>query len=125
MAYDAAAGKSLVRAIVHNTFGLTADYRSVDAASDAPAVPLRVRWHNKVTPRGDHGDLLDIGYADVIEGIDVVIFNSNQVVSEGLSLKRGDTVTITSPRFGMPVLTLQTLQPDAGPQEIIWQVAHE
>jgi len=122
MAYDAAAGKSLVRAIVHNTFSLDALYRSV---SDPEAEPtaLRVRWHNKVTPRGDHGDLLDIGYADVIEGVDHVILNADEIVAAGITLRGGDTVTIVSPRFNEPVLILQTRLPSNGPQEVIWRVS--
>lgn len=122
MPYDAAAAKTRVRRQLHTTFGLAAQYRSQGSGDP---VDLRVRWHSRVTPRGDHGDLLEQGYPDVIESVDQVIFDRAELETAGVTPARNDTVTITATEFGTTVLRLENHLPSLGPIEEIWRVSYE
>lgn len=116
MPFDFAAVKARARRIVHDTFGITAEYTYNDA--DVP-VPLRVRWHNKMAAVGDlNGD----GYAMTLESIDRVIFNTDELAEKNLMIQRGGRIKITAPQFGGQILTIDTREKASGPAEEIWQV---
>lgn len=119
MPYDFAALKSRVRQIVHDTMGMDAEYSHPDYPGVAQ---LRVRWHNKIARTGD---LLDIGYSEVVEGINRVIFNEPELVQKSVTLRRGGRVRLLSPHMRGAVLILDTLEPRVGPIETIWLIAHE
>lgn len=115
---DFAALKAQVRQVVQDTMSTEADYTSPDGVVTA----LRVRWHNKIAR---HGDLLDAGYAEVIEGINRVIFNIPELDQKSVTPEQRGTLTLTSPHFNGAVLILDTMEPVVGPIEQIWNVAHE
>lgn len=88
---------------------------------------LTVRYHNKMSRGGD----LDGDYADVIDGIDRLVFSDENVaevsaalVANGqpaLVLRRGAVVTI--PAYKGLMFTLDTAEPPDGPLEAAWVVA--
>lgn len=88
---------------------------------------LTVRYQNKIDRSGD----LDGDYADIIDGIDRLIFLDENVaevsvalVANGeppLVLSRGAQVTI--PEYKGLIFTLDSQEPPDGPSETIWVVA--
>jgi len=116
MKFDFAAAKALARRTVHDTFGLDAEYQ--DDSTAAP-VPLRVRWHNKMTAVGDpNGE----GFPVTIEGIDKVIFDLDELAEKNLQIVRGGELKITAKGFGGQILAIDTRDPRCGPTEEIWHV---
>lgn len=116
MAFDFAAVKAQTRRVVHDTFGVSATYR--DSVITVP-VGLRIRWHNKIAR---FGNLLDQGYAEIIEGINRVIFDTAELSEKSVVLRRGGELTITAPSFNSAVLTLAEDEPTVGPLEVVWLV---
>lgn len=86
-----------------------------------------MRYHNKIDRNGD----LDGDYAEIIDGIDRLVFNdenlaevSAALVEAGeapLSLQRAAVVTI--PEYKGLRFTLDSQEPPDGPLEVIWVVA--
>lgn len=118
MPFDFAALKAQVRQTVQDTMSTEADY----IAPDGTVTALRVRWHNKIARTGD---LLDTGYAEVIEGINRAIFNIPELNEKSVVLERNGQVKLTSPHFLGAVLILDSMEPMVGPVEQIWNVAHD
>lgn len=117
MRFDFAALKSQVRQTVHDTLAVPALYHSVDL--DVP-VELTVRWHTKIDR---FGDLDGMGYAEVIDGINRVIFNRPELQEHGLVLRGGGEVELTSSGFEGVRLVLVSMEPDSGPVDESWVVA--
>jgi hypothetical protein len=117
MAFDFAAAKAATRRAVHQTFGLDAEYWYNDG--DVP-VPLRVRWHNKLTNVGDPNSE---GYAVTIDTTDKVIFDMDELTAKKLVIARGGRVKILHPAFGGQVLAIDTRDPRCGPTDQVWYVA--
>lgn len=94
---------------------------------DYTGLGLTVRYHTKIAKTGD----LDGSFAEVIDGIDRLVFNdenlaevSAALVDNGeapLSLSRSATVTI--PEYKGLRFTLDSQEPPDGPLETIWVVA--
>lgn len=118
MAYDFAALKATVRQTVQDVMSTEAEYVSPSGETTA----LRVRWHNKIARVGD---LLDAGYAEVIEGVNRVIFNIPELDEKNVKLERDGEVRLTNPHFRGAVLVLVAMEPEVGPIEQIWTIAHE
>lgn len=110
--FDWQAVKARTRRIVHTTFGGDATY--FDSMQDS--VELKVRWHNKIEIAGD---LENSGYGQTIEGIERVIFDRDELVAKGVTLRNNGIVKMADGT----VLTLAAQEPMVGPIEIIWQVA--
>ena len=109
--------KLRARRVVHSTLGVPAFYQDTPLSTPEE---VRVRWHNKKVSVGDYDDQ---GYANVIEGIERVIFDADQARAVGV--RRAGVVTI--PNMGGPqgesVTLVLALQDDtAGPGEEVWQV---
>lgn len=117
MAFDFAALKASTRRIVHDTLATAALY---DHASLAVSVGLRVRWHNKIAR---FGDIENVGYSEIIEGINRVIFDKAELDEKGVVLERGGQITLTAPEYNGAVLVLDTMEPEIGPVQQIWLVA--
>lgn len=113
MAFDFASAKALVRQTVHETLGVPGLYQ--DHSMSVPE-PIRVRWHSKIDR---FGDLESSGYAEVIEGIDRVIFQATEARAVGV--RSGGTVTIQA--LGGVQLTLGAQEPADGPYEEIWSAS--
>lgn len=86
---------------------------------DAPA-PLTVRWHNKT--RNLQG-LDGSGYAELVGGVERAIFNRDELLTLGITLRPGGVVTITEPGYNNARLILAADEPIVGPVEETWQVA--
>lgn len=96
-------------------------------AEDYTGPGLTVRYHNKIERNGD----LDGSYAEIIDGIDKLVFSDENVaeVSEALvangqpplSLARAAVVTI--PSYKGLMFTLDSRLPPDGPLESVWVVA--
>lgn len=96
-------------------------------ADDYTGIGLTVRYHNKLQRAGDlNGD-----YAEIIDGIDRLIFLDDNVaevsaalVANGeapLVLSRGAEITI--PAYKGLRFTLDSQEPPDGPAETCWVVA--
>ena len=96
-------------------------------ADDYTGTRLTVRYHNKIARGGDlNGD-----YAEIIDGIDKLVFLDENVaevsaalVANGqpaLVLSRGAEITI--PGYKGLTFTLDTQEPPDGPAETLWVVA--
>lgn len=118
MPFDFAALKARTRQIVHDTLAVEGEYTH---PTKVGAVTLRVRWHNKLVRTGE---LLDTGYAEVLEGVDRVIFNRPELHEKSVVLTRGGQVRLTDPRFNGAVLVLDSQQPIVGPVEEIWMIGY-
>ena len=116
MPFNFAAVKAQARTIVHRTFGIDAEYWLNDG--DTP-VPLRVRWHSRLTLSGDPtGD----GYPLSLDSIDRVIFNMDELAEKGVTISRAGRLKITAEQYGGQVLTIDSLEKKSGPTEEIWHV---
>lgn len=108
--------KARARKAVHAAFSYSATYQ--DGSLDA-AVPVSVRWHNRLVMLGDYQDG---GYANVVDGIEKVIFNREELLALGISPRRTGVVTITEPGFNNTQLILDVLEKYVGPVEETWMV---
>lgn len=110
MAFDFALLKAKTRRVVHDTLAVEAFYQ--DDSMSAPQT-IHARWHNKVDR---FGDLMDQGYAEVVQGVDrVVLFPSDYPT---LNFVRGGVVTFPSYRRSF---RLEVLEPADGPEVAVWQ----
>ncbi len=119
MAFDIAKTKSLVRRTVHDTFGVRAFYKDT---SMNVAAALRARWHNKIDR---FGDLESQGYAEIVQGIDRVIFEAAE--ARRLNVRRGGEVTFPSAPGTVAALAfiLQVREPSNGAFEECWTVSRK
>jgi len=115
MPFDFAKAKSLARRTVHQTLGVRAFYQ--DDSLNLP-VEIRARWHNRL---GLVGDLDNQGYAEMLQGIDRVIFNVTE--ARAVNVKRGGTLSIEMDIGGKkPTFSLQNKEPTDGPENESWEM---
>lgn len=112
MAFDFASVKTRARQVVHDTLGVPAFYKQ-NAASDP--LDLTVRWFEKRVRQG----VISGEGAEIMEGVDQVLFNIPQLLERGAILARGATVVI--PAYSL-TLSLDYELPRDGPVEVIWAV---
>lgn len=114
MSFDFAALKSETRRVVHDTLGVSALYQ--DDTMSAPK-QIKARWLNAKV--GQIGDLVDQGYAEVVEGVDrVVLFPCDYPT---LNFSRGGVITFPSYRRNF---RLELMEPPTGPDQAVWQVVN-
>lgn len=118
MASNFAAAKAKMRRDVHASLSVSARYESYSL--DVVVDDISVRWHNKIAVIGD---LENGGYANVIEGIERIIFDRAELLAKNVLLDEGDVIVITAEGFENARLVLKTQEPIVGPVEVIWQVA--
>lgn len=111
-----AAIKAKARKAVHAAFSYSATY--MDGTLDA-AVPVKVRWHNRLVLMGDYDQS---GYASVIDGIERIIFDRSELSALGIEPMRGGVVVITDEGMNSTTLTLDVREKYVGPLEEKWQV---
>ncbi len=105
--------KQELRRAVHDGFAVSATYQ--DASMLTPA-SLRARWHTKGgRPFGDLGD----GYAEIIENVDRVVFDTEELVTKGITPCKGAVVSF--PDYGICV-KLSTRDDKTGPIVEAWTV---
>lgn len=112
MSFDFAAAKKRARRAVMKTLGVDALY--IDSTRDTP-VPIRARWHTKIDRFGDNGN---VGYAEVIEGVERLILDREQAAAIGVRR----TGVVTFPTLEGISVTLEAREPADGPVEEIWAV---
>lgn len=118
MLFDFSAAKAQARQAVHDYLAVPALYS--DKTLDTP-VDVNVRWHSKIDRFGD----LDGGkWAEIIDGVNRVIFNRPELTEKGLDVRKGGTVTLTVGDITAN-LVLDTLEPNNGPIEVIWLVTRK
>lgn len=132
MAFDFTKVKARARRVVHKTLGVRAFYR--DHSMSEP-VEIKARWHNKIDR---FGDLDNQGYAELIQGIDRVIFAAAD--ARRINVKRGGEivfvdygsglgVALGSPlggsEVGPPAFVLQNRDPNNGPYQEVWEVTRK
>lgn len=126
--------KTKARRALHQRAAVSAFYQ--DNTLDAP-VEVIARWHTKLSMAGKGEDGFD---AQIIEGVNRLVFQGSELTSEGraasnpplpplpdgldeLELVRGGTVTI--PDLGDLVFTLDHREEPDGPLNIYWGVVQE
>jgi hypothetical protein len=101
---------------VHDTLAVQAFFQANSAS--AP-VEITARWHTRLVRQGD---LEGVG-ADVIEGVDRVVFDRAALVAAGLAPKRGGIVVF--PGYADLTVILDVMEPYEGPVEEIWFVTRQ
>lgn len=119
MAFNFANVKTLVRRAVHDTLGVQAFYK--DSSMNAQ-VPIKARWHNKIDR---FGDLDNQSYAELIQGIDRVVFASED--ARAIGVKRGGEIMFPdyAPESDALTFILQVREPASGPFEEVWNVSRK
>lgn len=117
------------RAAVSATLVDTSHPAGLVFAADYTGEGLRVRYHNRIAQTGD----LSSDYAEIIDGIDRLVFLDSNVaevsdalVANGeapLIIQRGAVVQIAGYKGVRFVLDSQ--EPPDGPSETIWTVARK
>ena len=102
--------RATARRTVHGTFGEPFAYVPPDGSA---AVALLARHRTRLTIHGGPDD----EYATLQEGVNNVVFSSEDLAAKGVTLKRGGRITI--PPF---VLELDQPVPLNGPIEVVWSV---
>lgn len=110
--------KARARKAVHTAFSVSASHKAYGA--DTPTA-VTVRWHNKLVLQGNG---TSDGYASTIEGIDRLVFDIDELAEKGITLERGDTITM-GPLYQNVVLVLEEKEPVTGPVEQKWWVARK
>lgn len=116
MAYDRTAAVARSRRAVHRLHAIAATYE--DSVTPVP-VPLSVGWFNRQVL---HGNMVEAGYSDVVEGVDRVRFNSEELAEKSVVPRRGGVVTLTDPLYFGTVLRLDHEEPRTGPINVVWGV---
>ena len=117
MAFDRTAAVLRSRRIVHKGMSHAATYEHPD--TPGVVTPLTVRWHNRKLVQGN---LVETGYADVLEGVNEIVFNREELLEKSIQLKVDGRVRLTDPSFNGAVLRLDTQQDDTGPINRVWGV---
>ena len=115
MVYDRAALIARSRKTVHAVQAIPANY-------EHPSYPgvvtvLSVRWHNRSVL---HGNMVEAGYNDIIEGINRIIFDQDELNEKGVVPERGGVVTLTAPAYNSIALILDSQDPTTGPVNNSW-----
>lgn len=119
MTFDFGAWKAEARQVVHDNLAVSASY--LDSTLDEP-VELGVRFHSKINR---FGDMLEQGWAEVLEGVNRLLFNIPELTEKDVTLRRGGKVTFTAPGFENIVLVLHAQEPSTGPITLVYQVSQE
>ncbi len=118
--FDWAALKVATRRTVNETFGVQAFYSD---ASVNPPIEFRARPHTKTSK--PFGGLVDgDGYADVIEGVDRIVFFAETIDGATFVPQRLGEIQIPS-LFPTETFILDTKLPTDGPLTHCWQVTRK
>lgn len=112
MGFDFASARKQARRAVHDTMSVTVNYF---APGESVPVELRARWHHKM---GVSGDIDNAGYAQMMVGVEVLIFDKDELAEKGIVLQRTGEVTLADG----PVLSLEVKHPEDGPIKEVWSV---
>lgn len=118
MAFDFASVKAQTRKVVHDTMSVAALYSDAQV-TDAE---ITVRFHTKINR---FGDMLEHGWSEVVEGVNRLIFSSDELSEKSITLRNGGVVKLTAPGFEDISLALHVQEPATGPSQVVWQVSQE
>lgn len=106
--------RAQARRTIHAKFQVPATYED----DVVPATAVAVRWHNRFVKAV--GDTAGGDFAEIIENIDRIIFNSEELAAKSIAPKRDGIVRLQP----MPdlVLLLDVREPVDGPINVIWTV---
>lgn len=113
MPFDFAQARLTARRAVHDTMRVAAVYT---APGQSVGTDVYVRWHHKM---GLSGDVDNAGYAQMMVGIETVIFDRAELAEKGVTPERTGLVTLTDGT----VLSLDALHPQDGPVKQVWSVS--
>ena len=113
MPFDFASAKANLRRVVHDTLGVDSFYAD-NALS--PVYPIRARHHVQKMDR--YGDIVETGYADVVEQIERIVLIPGDTPT--VEFKTNGTVTLSTLPGVEFILRLKEPSINAG--EHIWQV---
>lgn len=116
MGFDFTSQVAAMRKVTQKVLGALAYYEDL---VNPGLVALQVRWHSRVAVTGD---LADVGYANIIDGVNRIIFDRDELAEKGVELARGGKITFSSEHLVGTVLILGEREPHKGPVEEIWQV---
>lgn len=105
-----------MRKVVHEALSVSALYSD----SVVTNIPITVRWHSKISV---HGDLENQGYAQILEGVDRLLFYDAELAAATLELQRGGQIVIAA--YQNATFELDVRQPTDGPVNVIWSVARK
>lgn len=121
MAFDFSKVKAKVRQVVHETLAVSATYQ--DSSISIP-IAISARWLNKLSRIGD---LENTGYADILEGVDRIVFSAAQARS--IPIKKGGVVVFTSYSNSLegmaPIFILAVKEPTNGSYQEVWEVTRK
>lgn len=127
MPFDLAETKRKARQALHGLAGVRALYTGPE--DGAEPVGLFVRWHAKhAVPMGD---LDNQGYAELMAGIDRLVFNESNLAAPvqddgttatAVTLRRNGTVEF--PQYSA-AFTLDQRDPSDGPENVYWTVTRD
>jgi hypothetical protein len=113
--------KAQARAALHGAMSESASY-SFNGGDPVPTpeqtdagLSLTVRWHNKMRIQGER-DSSDVG---ILEGINRLVFNTENLAALGLTLQRLGEITVAG--YGKRFRLDQHEEPD-GPLNDYWSV---
>jgi hypothetical protein len=112
--------KLKARQAIHDSLAVPAKYEqaSTSIADDPLGLRFTVRWHNRLQKIGQ----LEGGFdAQIIDGIDRLVFNDPQLAALELQLRRGGLVTVAA--LGNAIFELDSEEPMDGPINRYWMVA--
>lgn len=110
--------KTAARQAIHDRLSFVVTYTD-DHGRNGRSVDLNVRWHGKIN---NQGEAPGAAYAEVIEGIDRLIFDRGQLAALNVTLHRKGVVLFPA-EMGNIDWTLETQEPDDGPVNRSWIVA--
>lgn len=107
--------KAQARQAVHNYFAVVASY--TDAFT--PPTVVGVRWHNKlIRPMPN---MEGTGYAEVIEGVNRIIFAQAELQTLDVLLRPKGRVSLVD--YPGIVFVLESREPPDGPVDVVWNVS--
>lgn len=119
MSFNMADTKRKARQVLHGLASVSATYTGPEVGAEV--VPITVRWHNKIAR--PIGDLENTGYAEILSGVDRLIFSASELGDLAVNLERNGTVVI--PEYDNYTFTLDLKEPGDGPENVYWSVSRE
>lgn len=117
MSFSLAELKRDARRALHDTLAVDATYS--DPALAEP-VAIKVRYHSKIVRTGD---MESGGYAEIIAGIDRLVFDRAALADLGVILVRRGRVIIAD--YDDATFILADRDPSDGPHTVIWTVTRD
>lgn len=118
MTFDFAAHKARTRQMLHSIMAVSAFYTDIQTPQTAEP-NVTVRWHNKLVTNGASQDGFD---AQIIEGVNRLVFQSDQLTLAGVTLRGKGLVYI--PGYNA-IFKLITQEPQDGPLNVYWNVTYQ